>query len=93
VNPVDVHLPSGDTVTLAPEDAVSLIEALWGVSGSSGAVVAVGKIRHALESGAEVLADLDETRAIRAALEDGATHTGRLEELRVAASRRSPRRV
>lgn len=85
---VVISLPSGQTAPLAHDDATSLIDALWAVSPMVGAVVLVGKLRHALGSGSEVdVADDTEADAMLAALESARGLTPALEHLQKAVAR------
>lgn len=66
-------------------DAQRLVDALWDASATSGAVVAIGKIRHRLR-GSELVVQLsdDEVVAIRTALSRTRDLTPALQRLREA---------
>jgi hypothetical protein len=71
MNDVLLRVPSGASAQLDPDELLRLIDALWAVSATSGAVALVGKLRHALTSRDDVAVADDEATALRAAL-DGA---------------------
>lgn len=65
-------LPRGESVSLGCDDARRLVDALWGVSATRGAVVAIGKIEHGLTkvgAGSPVEMSELEVGAIGAALD------------------------
>jgi hypothetical protein len=83
-----MRLPGGTLISLPPADAHHLIAALWDVSASQGAVVAIGKVQHGLAEGQRdelVVSDL-EAGAIRRALERADNLTPELTRLKDAAS-------
>jgi hypothetical protein len=65
-----MRLPTGAVVALEWNDAQRLVDALWGVSATQGAVVAIGKIGHRISRRNEAILQLsnEETLAIRVAL-------------------------
>ena len=87
-----INMASGESVALGMSDAASLTDALWAVSADGGAVVLVGKLRHALTSDSRVVAVVDayETDAIRAALEQAGALSPALEDLRAVLGGRAP---
>jgi hypothetical protein len=67
---VDVRVPLGDVVPLSHDDASRLVDALWEVSATPGAVIAVGKINYELRAGDTGTVELTnrESGALRKAL-------------------------
>jgi hypothetical protein len=84
-----MRLSDGRVIALAHGDARELVAALWKVTATSGAVVAIGKIEHRLTGAADPVLDFSELEggAIRAALdqvERGGRLTPALGRLRTA---------
>jgi hypothetical protein len=80
-----VKLPPGDLVFLRRDEARRLVDALWEVSATPGAVIAVGKINHQLRSpGVAGTVELTkpESTALREALDRVTEATEGLSELR-----------
>jgi hypothetical protein len=84
---VFVKLPPGDLVYLQQGEACRLVDALWEVSATPGAVIAVGKINHQLRTGdAGGMAEMTtrEAAALQEALERVDEPVDGLSELREA---------
>ena len=81
---VVVPVPSGASARLERDDLGRLIDALWAVSATTGAVALVGKLRHAQTAEADVAVADDEAAALRAALDGVAELPAPLEHLRDA---------
>ena len=84
MSPVVVRVPSGATAHLEGDDMTKLINALWAVSATTGAVALVGKLGHALGSRSDVAVADDETEALRAALDAADALPVQLAQLRSA---------
>jgi hypothetical protein len=84
VNDVVLRVPSGASARLEGDDLLHLIDALWAVSATSGAVALVGKLRHALTSPDDVAVADDEATALRAALDAAPELPAPLGDLRAA---------
>lgn len=85
---VQLNFPRDEAVTLAADDAHRLIDALWAVSTTAGALAAVGKIRHALVSGSDVvIGDAWEAMAMQAALQGAGPLSPALERTLAATER------
>jgi hypothetical protein len=84
---VFVKLPPGDLVYLQHDEACRLVDALWEVSATPGAVIAVGKLNHQLRTaGADGTVEMTtrESAAVEEALERVAEAADGLSELRQA---------
>jgi hypothetical protein len=91
VSRVQLSFPPDEAVLLGPEDAHRLIDALWAVSTTVGAVATVGKIRHALVAGGDVVVgDAAEATAMQAALEHAGRLTPALERLLAVTEQSKP---
>jgi hypothetical protein len=84
VNAITLRVPSGARARLDRDELLQLIDALWAVSATSGAVALVGKLRHALTSRGEVAVAADEAVALRAALDTARELPAPLGDLRDA---------
>jgi hypothetical protein len=85
VRPLRVSLPSEETVALTRNDAERLVDALWEISATAGAVVAIGKIQHGLSSKSDLALDEGpEARAVRIVLDRADILSPALDELRRA---------
>jgi hypothetical protein len=83
---VVVRVPSGATASLERDQVARLVDALWAVSATTGAVALVGKLRHALTDRDDVAVADDETRALLVALTTAADLPAPLAGLRDALS-------
>jgi hypothetical protein len=84
VTAITLRTASGETTRLERDELLRLIDALWAVSATSGAVALVGKLRHALTSRGDVAVADDEAAALRAALDAVRDLPGPLGDLRDA---------